>query len=127
MTRRYKHVTSSVKVPLPHSGEPRPLPRAWPQLQAEDVPQVLLPVGLLVPEDAHANTLGGEPQHADGLVVGGLPQVDAVDLGGGERDTLSCMSPFLDSSLALEGQQFEIRRLDNLDIFTDVLTNVPYK
>lgn len=75
-----------MKIPLPHSGEAQPLSGTRPQLQAEDVPQVLLPVGLLVPEDAQADAPGGEPQHADGLVVGGLPQVYAVHLGGGEGD-----------------------------------------
>lgn len=73
-------------MPLPHSGESQAFSRMRPQLQAEDVPQVLLPVGLLVPEDAQANALGGEPQHADGLIVSGLPQVYAVYLGGGGGD-----------------------------------------
>lgn len=73
-------------IPLPHSGEPQPLSRTRPQLQAEDVPQILLPVGLLVPEDTQVNTLGGETQHADGLIVSGLPQVYTIYLGGSERD-----------------------------------------
>lgn len=75
-----------MNLPLPHSGEPQPLSRTRPHLQAEDVPQVLLPVGLLVPEDTQANALGGEPQHANGLIVSGLPQVDTIYLGGSEKD-----------------------------------------
>ena len=50
------------------------------QLQIEDVPQVLPPVGLLVPEDTQADTLGGEPQDTNGLVVSGLLQVYSVYL-----------------------------------------------
>lgn len=50
------------------------------QLHAEDIPQVLLPVGLLVPEDTQANTLGGETQHANSLIMGGVPQVYIIYL-----------------------------------------------
>lgn len=77
---------SIIIVPLAHSGKSQSLCRVMSELHAEDVPQVLLPVGLLVPEDAQANMLGGEPQHANRLIVSGLPQVYAVYLGGGEKE-----------------------------------------
>lgn len=67
-------------VPFPDGGKAEILSRTGPQVHAEDVPQVLLPVGLLVPEDTQADTLGGQTQNADGFVVGGLPQVYAVHL-----------------------------------------------
>lgn len=73
-------INSSMTAPLPHGGEPQPLSGTGTELQAEDVPQVFLPVGLLVPEDAQPDLLGGEPQHCDGFVVRGLPQVDAIYL-----------------------------------------------
>lgn len=82
-----------INTPLPHSGEAQPLSWTRPQLQAEDVPQVLLPVGLLVPEHTQANTLGGEPQNTNSLIVSGLPQVYAIYLGGSEREgSDSCMT-----------------------------------
>ncbi|KAF3852176.1 hypothetical protein F7725_005531 [Dissostichus mawsoni] len=56
--------------------------RTSPQLQAENVPQVLLAVRLLVSEDTQADTLGGEPQHANGLIVSGLSQVYTIYLKG---------------------------------------------
>lgn len=75
-------------IPFPDGGEAEALSRMGPQLHAEDVPQVLLPVGLLVPEDTQADALGGQAQNANGLVVGRLPQVNAVHLcGTDERRT----------------------------------------
>lgn len=38
-----------------------------------------------MPEDTHVDTLGGEPQYANGLIVSGLPQVDTIYLVGSER------------------------------------------
>jgi len=73
-------------VPLPHSGEPQSLSTTRPELQTEDIPQILLPVGLLVPEDTQLNPLGGEPQHSDGLIMRGLPQVYAIYLGSNESE-----------------------------------------
>lgn len=73
-------------VPFPDSGKAETLSRRGPQLHAEDVPQVLLPVGVLVPEDTQADALRGQTQNADGLVVGRLPQVDTVHLEGRKRD-----------------------------------------
>lgn len=74
-----------ISVPFPDGGEAEALSRAGPEFHAEDVPQVLLPVGLLVPEDTQADTLGGQTQNANGFIVGGLPQVYAVHLGGTEE------------------------------------------
>lgn len=67
-------------IPFPNGGEAETLSGSAPEFHAEDVPQVLLPVGLLVPEDTQAHTLGGQTQNGNGFVVGGLPQVDAVHL-----------------------------------------------
>lgn len=58
----------------------------WPQDKTENIPQVLLPVGRLGPEDTQPNALGGESQYTNGLVVSGLPQVDPVDLKQRETD-----------------------------------------
>lgn len=72
-------------VPLSHGAEPQALSGTRSELHAEDVPQVFLPVGLLVPEDTQADMLGGETQHANSFVVSRLPQVYTINLGGGER------------------------------------------
>lgn len=39
-----------------------------------------------MPEDTQVNTLGGEPQHTNGFIMSGLPQVNTIYLGGGERE-----------------------------------------
>lgn len=85
ITTSFIHSKTTINIPFTHSGEPQSLSRTRSELQAKDVPQVLLPVGLLVPEDTKANALGGEPQHTDGLIVGGLPQVYTANLGGSEE------------------------------------------
>lgn len=72
-------------LPLFHNTEPQPFSGMRLELHAEDIPQVLLPEGLLVPEDPQGDTLGREPQHADGFIVSSLAQVNAVDLGNIER------------------------------------------
>lgn len=69
-----------VIIPFPHSGEPRPLSRTRFQLQAKDVPQVLLSVSLLVSEDTQTDTLRGQPQNADGFIMSGLTQVYTINL-----------------------------------------------
>lgn len=70
-----------MNTPLPHSRKPQPFSRTRFKLQAKDVPQVLCFIGLQVPEDTKANSLGGESQHTDGLIVSGLPQVYTINLG----------------------------------------------
>lgn len=47
-------------VPLAHSGQAQSLSRTGPQVQAEEVPEVLFPGSLLVPEDTQANSVRGE-------------------------------------------------------------------
>lgn len=75
-----KFCWSNLALPLCHYGESQSLSRMRFELQTEDVPQVLLPVGLLVPEDTQPNALRGEPQHSNGLIMRGLPQVDVIHL-----------------------------------------------
>lgn len=71
---------SNSALPLSNCGESQSLSRTSYEFQTEDVPQVLLPVGLLVPEDTQPNTLRGEPQHSNGLIMRGLPQVNVIHL-----------------------------------------------
>lgn len=46
-----------------------------------------------MPEDTEANTLGGEPQHANSFIVSGLPQVYTVNLAQSEKQSIMSSEP----------------------------------
>ena len=66
--------------PSPHDAQAQALAGPALQLQGEGVPQLLLLVLGLVPVDHQADPGRRLAQHADGVVVAGLPQVRGVHL-----------------------------------------------
>lgn len=78
--------------PPPHDAQAQTLAGLLVELHGERVPEVLLLVLRLVPVDHQADSLWGLPQHIDGFIVTGFPQVDTVHLQRQEgKEVGSCL------------------------------------